>query len=547
MALRLVAQSILFRLVVVGLGLILVGSTVRYFALSGFLRDDMAEVVSSQQMSLATYVANDIGHKILMRQYRLQQLANTLTPASAEYDADLDRAFGRSAPFEALFSAGLLLTTTDGRVLRDTTTFKWHGRPLSLVPNKVLHGVSEQAAHIGKPLVIAGQISPILPMTLALVDHDNVPWGYLTGFTILNSPDFMGNLMQARLGSTGSGFLLISPDDQIFIAASNPKKVLTATPPPGVNRLHDKAMLGYRGTGVTINAHGVEEISAMASVPNTSWFVVSAIATAEALGTVERVKDYLLRNTLLTVLFLFASLAVVVPFTLRPLTQATRQADKMSRGLAPLAPLSGADKGEVGVLISAFNRLLLKLQDQQNELSRAAHHDSLTGLPNRRLLADHLKTALAAARRSHETLGLIFIDLDQFKPVNDTLGHEAGDKVLQLVAQRLSGLVRESDVVARLGGDEFVILLTQLGAEAQARQAVENTANQVISTLKQPFDVAGVQCELGASLGAVISDGQNNASDLMRWADMLMYQAKARGKGQCIVKSTQEVSDSGML
>ncbi len=535
MSLSTFTHSILFRIIFAGLCMILVGSTVRYTVLSDFLREDMTEVVSEQQMSLANYVANDIGHKILMRQYRLQHMASQITP-DIVYGSQLTTShnFGKSSPFEALFSAGILLTSAEGRIINNTTIFDWKGHPDELVPHEALNRPAHNTVFIGKPLVIPGQISPILPMTLVLTDVNEKPWAFLTGFTLLYSPDFLGNLLQARIGSTGSGFLLISPKDRVFIAASNPQKVLTNTPPDGKNLLHDHAMQGYRGTGITTNAHDIEEISAIVSVPHTDWFIVSAIATAEALGTVERVRLFLLRNTAVTIFFLFVILTILVPLSLRPLTRATRQADKMSRGIAPLQPLPGANKGEVGVLINAFNRLLAKLQQQQTELSRAAHHDALTGLPNRRLLSDRIETALANARRQHTKIALLFIDLDEFKPVNDTLGHEAGDQILKMVAERLTGLIRATDSVARLGGDEFVVLLTHLGEDAV--KATEAMAGKLMAALKEPFELEGTVCTIGTSVGAIISDGHLAETDLLRQADVLMYEAKAAGRGRYVVK-----------
>lgn len=527
-------QSILFRLIVFGLGMIIAGSTIRYVIMSDFLREDITSVVSQQQMSLANYVANDIGHKILIRQYRLQEMGSQITP-DIIYGAALPNSnFGQSAPFEALFSAGVLLTSAEGRIISNQTAFDWRGNSLDLLPETARSNPTNNTIYIGKPLIIPGQVSPILPMTLVLADQDNKPWAFLTGFSLLYSPDFLGNLLQARLGLTGSGFLLISPESRVFIAASNRQRVLAPTPPDGVNLLHDKAMQGYRGTGITINAQNIEEIAAIVSVPNTEWFLVSAIATSEALGTVDRVRLFLLQSTVGTLVLLIVVMAITVPIALRPLTRAKRQADEMSRGLAPLEPLSGGGKGEVGILINAFNRLLNKLKEQQAELSRAANHDSLTGLPNRRLLADRLKSALAAARRQQTNIALLFMDLDEFKPINDTLGHEAGDKVLQLVARRLQENVRETDSIARLGGDEFVILMTDLREDAIA--ATEKLAEKIMAALSVPFDLEGTPCQIGTSTGAVVSDGNQTETSLMRLADNLMYEAKSAGRGQYLVK-----------
>lgn len=534
MSLASFTQSIFFRLVIFGLGMILVGSTTRYIVMSDFLREDITNVVSQQQMSLANYVANDIGHKILIRQYRLQELGSQITPDIIYGSALPAVGFGQSAPFESLFSAGILLTSAEGRIINNMTSFDWKGSSFDLLPDAARTTPANNTIYIGKPLIIPGQISPVLPMTLVLTDLEGKPWAFLTGFTLLYSPDFLGNLLQARLGLTGSGFLLISPSDGIFVAASNRQRVLSPIPSAGVNPLHDKAMQGYRGTGTTMTSQGLEEVAAIVSVPNTDWFLVSAISTSEALGTVERLRRFLLHNTFITIILLIVVMAIVVPLSLRPLTKAKRQADRMSRGLVPLEPLPGAGKGEVGVLISAFNRLLDKLKEQQAELSRAAHHDSLTGLPNRRLLADRIKTALATARRQNTRLALLFMDLDEFKPINDTLGHEAGDKVLQLVARRLQASVRETDSVARLGGDEFVILMTNLGDDALT--VTEHLADKIMTAIKAPFELDGSTYQIGTSIGAAVGDGNQTEAGLMRLADNLMYEAKAAGRGRYVVQ-----------
>lgn len=534
MSLASFTQSIFFRLVIFGLGMILVGSTTRFIVMSDFLREDITNVVSQQQMSLANYVANDIGHKILIRQYRLQELGSQITPDIIYGSALPAVGFGQSAPFESLFSAGILLTSAEGRIINNMTSFDWKGSSFDLLPDAARTTPANNTIYIGKPLIIPGQISPVLPMTLVLTDLEGKPWAFLTGFTLLYSPDFLGNLLQARLGLTGSGFLLISPSDGIFVAASNRQRVLSPIPSAGVNPLHDKAMQGYRGTGTTMTSQGLEEVAAIVSVPNTDWFLVSAISTSEALGTVERLRRFLLHNTFITIILLIVVMAIVVPLSLRPLTKAKRQADRMSRGLVPLEPLSGAGKGEVGVLISAFNRLLDKLKEQQAELSRAAHHDSLTGLPNRRLLADRIKTALATARRQNTRIALLFMDLDEFKPINDTLGHEAGDKVLQLVARRLQASVRETDSVARLGGDEFVILMTNLGDDALT--VTEHLADKIMTAIKAPFELDGSTYQIGTSIGAAVGDGNQTEAGLMRLADNLMYEAKAAGRGRYVVQ-----------
>jgi diguanylate cyclase (GGDEF)-like protein/PAS domain S-box-containing protein len=163
----------------------------------------------------------------------------------------------------------------------------------------------------------------------------------------------------------------------------------------------------------------------------------------------------------------------------------------------------------------------------EDRLTHLAHHDHLTGLPNRKLLRDRLEHALTRSRRFEEPIGVVFMDLDGFKGINDTLGHAAGDRVLEVVAERLSQTVRASDTVARLGGDEFVLLLPGIGSVDNA----ERVADKVVEKVSEPIRVEDQELVTTPSLGvAVWPDHGDDAAALMRHADQAMYHAKATGK-----------------
>jgi diguanylate cyclase (GGDEF)-like protein/PAS domain S-box-containing protein len=155
-----------------------------------------------------------------------------------------------------------------------------------------------------------------------------------------------------------------------------------------------------------------------------------------------------------------------------------------------------------------------------------AHHDVLTGLPNRRLLADRVEQSLALAKRSGHLVALLLLDLDDFKIINDTEGHSAGDAVLVVIAQRLRALVREIDTVARLGGDEFVILLQEMAHPQDATRVAE----KAIEAVREPVEVGGRQYLLGVSAGiAHFPEHAANMEGLMQKADIAMYEAKQAG------------------
>ncbi|MDO9195609.1 bifunctional diguanylate cyclase/phosphodiesterase [Rhodoferax sp.] len=177
----------------------------------------------------------------------------------------------------------------------------------------------------------------------------------------------------------------------------------------------------------------------------------------------------------------------------------------------------------IGVALAAHAR--------EAQLVLRAHHDDLTGLPNRALLHERLQQELAHARRNGDQLALLFLDLDRFKAVNDTLGHDSGDQLLRVAAARLTACVRESDTVARLGGDEFVVLLTGLNNPLQAAAL----AGQILESLSQPFPISGSDCFIGASIGVSVfpADG-TTADELLKHADIAMYRAKAAGRGRFV-------------
>lgn len=168
------------------------------------------------------------------------------------------------------------------------------------------------------------------------------------------------------------------------------------------------------------------------------------------------------------------------------------------------------------------------------EIEHLAFYDSLTHLPNRRLLLDRLSQALASSARSGRAGALLFIDLDNFKTLNDTLGHDIGDMLLLQVAQRLTICVREGDTVARLGGDEFVVMLEGLGQDnLDAAAQTELVGDKILDALNQPYQLGTHQYHSASSIGATLFNGhQSTVDDLLKQADIAMYQAKSSGRNR---------------
>ena len=171
--------------------------------------------------------------------------------------------------------------------------------------------------------------------------------------------------------------------------------------------------------------------------------------------------------------------------------------------------------------------LYTQLEESNKVLESLALHDALTGLPNRRLLMDRLSLSIVQARRRRGMMAMMYLDLDGFKQINDTLGHDVGDMLLKMVADRLVASVREEDVVARLGGDEFVTVLWELNHAND----VAKLASKVIQAVSEPYSIQGhsVQITISAGVGIFPTHGEE-AETLMKSADLALYEAKHAGK-----------------
>ena len=193
----------------------------------------------------------------------------------------------------------------------------------------------------------------------------------------------------------------------------------------------------------------------------------------------------------------------------------------------PIFDEEGVFRGYRGI-----GRDITEHKRNEDENQRLAFYDTLTGLPNRRLLLDRLSQALVTTSRNHQQAALLFIDLDNFKDLNDTLGHDLGDKLLEKVANRLVTCVRQGDTVARFGGDEFVVMLEALNYDVgSAINQVKVVGEKILAAMNRPFDLSGKEHYSTPSIGiAVFSGHQQSMDEVLKRADLAMYQAKAAGR-----------------
>lgn len=244
----------------------------------------------------------------------------------------------------------------------------------------------------------------------------------------------------------------------------------------------------------------------------------------------------------LAILFVLASYILLDKSVLRPLSilTAALKAEAHNETGYPLPEVTNI---ETQNLMDAFDEMRKQIHNRQKELEYQALHDSLTGLANRNLLLDRMQQAVQQVKRHKSALSLLIIDLDGFKDVNDTLGHQVGDRLLEEVGLRLTRTLREIDTVARLGGDEFAILLP----DDSEQQAVE-VAQKILNSLETEFTVHDVNLFIGASIGiASCPKHSSEVQDLIKFADVAMYVAKRNKLGYSIYDATLDTHSIGQL
>jgi diguanylate cyclase (GGDEF)-like protein len=531
MKLTRLCNNLVTRLVIFAIFAIAASAVIRYYVVKNFLHEDQSVIAAEQQQMIASYLAQDINQRILERRHFLEQLALSFPPKLLDQPSELREWLRERQTLNPLFSMGLYVADMQGKIIADYPVM--NGRAgLNISGYTDVQGVRNGATVIGEPLISPAYQQAILPMLAPVRDSAGRIVAVFGGSTALNAQNFLDHLKATRLGNA-AGVLVVTPLKRQILASTDSEHPLQALPPLGADELMDKAVGGYRGTGIARNASGVEEIKAMSTIDSTGWFVVSRLPVASALPSEERFLAVIIRGTLIQAFVVFFVILMAVLWFFRPLQRAALLADKMTRGELPLTPLPVAHNDEVGNLTLAFNRLLSRLKSNQSELQRQAHHDILTGLPNRMMLADRMQDAISAAHRANTGVALLFLDLDGFKPINDTLGHKCGDLALQEISQRLLRVARHSDTVARVGGDEFVLLAPDLGMPLEL--GARALAEKCLAVVAEPLRLQQSDWLLSVSIGIAVCDAGCDAEQLLQAADQAMYEAKHQGRGRYVI------------
>lgn len=519
-------NSLTTRLILLGMAFIIIGGITRAFLLGSFLRNGVTELASAQLLTMADYVAKSIDRNIVERREMLERVAARIPVTLLHDRRQLQKWLGERHDTNPVFSQGMVVLDLSGMVLAGYAV-QTSRADASFADRDYFQQALKGEFAIGCPVIGRFSKVPVLPMAMPIRDGAGKVCAVLAGVSALKSSNFLDSLYTTRVGATG-GLVLVSPRDRLSIGASDADIALKPTPEEGRHLQHDRAMKGFRGVGIDVR-FGVEELAAIASVPSSGWFVVARMPTSELFLPLNHLHRFILKNTVIIAPVFLLIMVFVLRRVMRPLRNAAHHADLMTHGEMPFEPLPVVHNDEVGHLTAAFNRVLSKLIESRAEHEHSALHDTLTGLPNRQLLADRMGLALARLQRKHGQIAVLFLDLDGFKKINDGLGHAAGDMALREVADRLRASMRVEDTLARVGGDEFVILISDLGDNGV--EVADLVAHKCLKVFQQPFVIHDTPCRLGTSIGIAIGNSASSADKLLVAADRAMYRAKEAGSG----------------
>jgi diguanylate cyclase (GGDEF)-like protein len=267
--------------------------------------------------------------------------------------------------------------------------------------------------------------------------------------------------------------------------------------------------------------------------PGLGWSVIIRQPAEVAFASVNQLKEFIVLAGLAAAVVFGIIGWFLAGWIVRPLNNIARTADLLSAGADVEIPTFNRFK-DIAILSGSLRNLvnnLTKTETALSYMSDIARHDPLTGLPNRLALEDFLVRAVSRAKQKQSTLSFLYLDLDGFKKVNDTLGHGVGDQLLREVALRLLDCTRENEIVTRIGGDEFVIILHT--SAQKAMKEAEVVANRIINKLNEPFSLGGGIVKIGCSIGAAVwSPECKDTTETLRLADEALYISKRSGKNR---------------
>lgn len=519
--------SLKARLLLTILPLVVSGLWLLAVRVTGVMQSELEQMLAAQLSTTVEYVSIDLDSKIQLRHDSMAVVAAGITPTMLAEPAALASYLQYKKMPLSIFPTGVFVANADGVIVGEQIPLP--GRLGGVITNS---SYFLETMRTGKPAISEprlGQVAqkPIVFITEPLKNPEGRTVGVLAAAMYPSDAHLFGKLESIKLGQSGY-FVVLAPQHNLIVSATDQSRVMQAMPAKGLNPLLDRRLeQGYDGPGVSATSQGIETFSVSRRMKTTGWMVLAGVPTQEAFASITALRwQVYLAAFLLSVLVALA-LYQIVRRQWAPIDAAGARIRRMTQGREPFAPLPIERKDEIGALLDDFNELILWRKKAERQMEYLAHHDTLTGLPNRVLVQDRFAHAKSRADREGTKLALLFLDLDGFKTINDSLGHGVGDALLRQIAERLGGCVRDSDTISRLGGDEFLVLLSDITSADDTGPVLL----KLLERLHEPVRVEARELSTSVSVGvSIYPDDGHDFDTLLKKSDMAMYRAKDAGR-----------------
>lgn len=481
-----------------------------------YFKHELKQTITNQQFTMLTVVAQNIDQKLKSSQKIIVDVARHVTPEIIQ-DSDAAQRFLDTRPgTKSTFDNGLFLFSREGRIIAESPYQPdRRGRDISF------RNYYKKTMSTGQPVISEPYVSthtpgaPAVIFTVPLKDAEGRIIAILAGSLNLLHGNIVGELADIRIAS--SGYLSLLTRDRTVIMHPDKTRIMHSIATPGTNKLLDKALLGFEGSGENVNSRGVRALTSFKHLQAANWIIAANHPLAEAYAPIYRAQKYL-------AVALIIGAFVIILVVRRIMERNTRTLVRFASHVRSIAAKQGTERlfshdsnDEIGILARTFNDMIQDEDRKSRELFHTSTHDALTGLFNRAYFDDQM-ARLARGRQT--PISVVIADIDGLKACNDSHGHVAGDALIKAAAQALNGSFRAEDVLARIGGDEFGVLLPGVAAD-QVEQTLERIK---LAVNKMEAPVAGFP--LCVSFGSATAETPDGLAEAFKQADQRMYHEK---------------------
>lgn len=489
-----------------------------FFSLTYF-QNEFRKSIHGQQFSIVSTLADEIDTKLSLAHNALIAVAANMPRGAARDRKSAQLFLEKRFALRSMFTTSLFVFSPNGSLLAEVPRLPerktWDFSSREYYKKTVESGKPQ----IYGPFLITNPPNhPAIMLTAPVLDTDGRLVAILGGSFDLLGENFLKDLAAIRINRTG--YLALFNIDRTVLMHPDQGYIMKRPIAAGMDMLFDNAVAGYEGSGETRDLNGISMITSFKRLRSTKWILSANYPVDDAYSPLYHAQLYFLLSVALGTVTALATSWFRMKQITAPLLRFTSHVETLPEKSGENRFITFETKDEIGAMANTFNAMIAKLD-------RQAYYDSLTNLPNRALLQDRLGQALAHASRDNRRLGILFLDIDRFKGINDSLGHVAGDLLLVEIAGCLRGCVRESDTVARHGGDEFIIVLWGIECD----EDLSKLAKKILKSLEVPHVVNGQEMYVTASIGiSVFPNDGKDLDTLLKNADAAMYKAKEEGR-----------------